>query len=98
MRSHLIPGGLMAAMAGATMMIAASSAPASAFTLSSPSLAEPALKADVQPAYWGHWHRWGWGWHRWGWGWHRHYWLYHPWYRPWWHHCWWTWYGRVCRW
>ena len=98
MRTGIIPGGVAAALTGAAMMVAVSSAPASAFTLSSPSLAEPVFTADIEHVQWGYWHRpWGY-WHRpWGW---------HPWYRPWywrpyyhpWRRCWWTWHGRFCRW
>ncbi|MBV9289995.1 MAG: hypothetical protein JO288_19645 [Hyphomicrobiales bacterium] len=98
MRSRLIPGSVIAALAGATMTIAASSGPTSAFTLSSPSLAEPVLSADVEQVWWDRWGRWHPN-HPWGWGW-------RPWYRPWywrpyhhpWRRCWWTWSGRVCRW
>jgi hypothetical protein len=85
MVSRLVPTGLLAAIAGAALFVAASSSPSPAFTLSSPSLEQPVVSADVQDAYWGHcggwgWHRGGywhrpWGWHRWGywhrpWGWH----------------------------
>ena len=92
MRSGLISGGLAAALAGATMMIAAASTPASAFTLSSPSLAEPVLTVDIEHVWWDRWGRWH---PNRPWGWRRYYWrpYYHPWRR-----CWWTWYGRVCRW
>ena len=66
MRSGLISGGIAAALAGATMMIAAASAPASAFTPSSPSLAEPVLAADIEHVWWDRWGRWHpnrpWGW------------------------------------
>jgi hypothetical protein len=70
--------GVIAAFAGAAML-AASSVPSSAFTLTSPSLEQPVVGADIQNVYWhggwhggwrGGWHRgWGWrgGWHRWGW-------------------------------
>lgn len=94
MVSRLVPRGVLAAVAGATLMIAASSAPASAFTLASASLDQPVASSDVQQAYWGYHH---WGWHRWGW----HRWGWHPYWHPYWHpwrHCWWTWHGRVCRW
>jgi hypothetical protein len=78
MVSRLLPGGALAALAGAAMFVAASSSPSAAFTLSSPSLGQPVLTADIQDAYWcrwgrcgGGWHHWGWhrgwGWHRWGW-------------------------------
>jgi len=97
MRASVIPGGIAAAAAGAAMMIVASSAPASAFTLSSPSLTRLVLSANIEHVWWdrrGRWHPnhpyWGW----------------RPWYRPYyrrpyyhpWRRCWWTWYGRVCRW
>jgi hypothetical protein len=85
MVSPLAPGGALAALAGAAMFVAASSSPSPAFTLSSPSLEQPVLSADIQDAYWCRWGRcggWGWhrpwGWHRWGGGW--------GWRRPWgWH-------------
>ena len=74
---RILSRGAIAAVAGATML-AASSVPSSAFTLSSPSLEQPVVSADVQSVWWhggwhGGWHR-GWGWHRgygWGGGWHR---------------------------
>lgn len=95
----ILSRGAIAALAGATML-AASSAPSSAFTLLSPSLERPVAGADIQPVWWhggwhhgwhGGWHRgWGWhgGWHRWGWG---------PRYgfAPV-YHCWWTPWGRRC--
>jgi hypothetical protein len=72
MVSRLVSGSALAALAGAAMFVAASSTPSPAFTLSSPSLEQPVLSADIQDAYWRRWgwHRWGggWGWHRrWGW-------------------------------
>jgi hypothetical protein len=96
MVSRLVPSGLLAAAAGAALMIAASSAPSSAFTLSSPSLNQPVASADLEPVWWDRWGRWHPSYWRWGWHpyWHP-YW--HPWRHPW-RHCWWTWYGRVCRW
>jgi hypothetical protein len=100
MVSRLVPSGVAAALAGAVMMVAASSSPSSAFTLSSPSLEEPVLSADIQEVWWDRWGRWhpnGWGW---GWGWRPHF--YHPYYwRPYhraWRHCWWGPWGRRCRW
>jgi hypothetical protein len=90
MLSRSIFGGALAAIAGA-VMLAATVVPSDAFTLSSPSLEQPVLSADIQDAYWcrwgrcGGWHRWGggWGWHR-PWGWHR-----WGWRRPWgWHRTW----------
>ena len=71
MVSRLVPTGLLAAIAGAALFVAASSSPSPAFTLSSPSPEQPVVSADVQDAYWcrwgrcGGWHR-PWGWHRWG--------------------------------
>ena len=95
MHSFLVPRGVFAALAGAAMMIAASSNPSSAFTLSSPSLSEPAVTADIQHVWWDRWGRW----HPNGWG-RRPY--YHPYYHPYYYHpgrrCWWGPYGRVCRW
>ena len=81
---RILSRGAIAAIAGATML-AFSSVPAPAFTLSSPSLEQPVVGANVESVWWhggwhrgwhGGWHRgWGWhgGWHRWGWGggWHR---------------------------
>ena len=95
MVSRLVPTGLLAAIAGAALFVAASSSPSPAFTLSSSSLEQPIISADVQDAYWCRLGRCGgWGWHPWGywyrpwgywyrpWGWHR--WGY--WHRPWgWH-------------
>jgi len=69
--SRLVPGGVLAA--GAAMMVTASSVPSSAFMLSSPSLGEPVVTADIQRVWWdrcGRWHPNGW---RWGW---------RPWHRP----------------
>ena len=106
MKVHLHRG-VLAALAGAAMLLASSSQ-APAFTLSSsPSLSGSALSPDLQEVWWD---RWG-GWHpnRWGWGWRRPYWhrpyywrpYYHPWrpyyYSPW-RHCWWTPWGRRCNW
>ena len=74
---RILSRGALAAVAGATML-ALSSAPSPAFTLSSPSLEQPVVGADVYSVYWRHWGGWhgGWhhglGWHR-GWGWHRGY-------------------------
>ena len=67
MVSRLVPGSALAAVAGAAMFVAASSSPSPAFTLSSPSLEQSVLGADIQDAYWCRWGRCGgWGWHRWG--------------------------------
>jgi len=101
MVSRLVPGGALAALAGAAMFIAASTSPSSAFTLSSPSLEQPVVSADIQEVWWRHWGGGGWGWHHgwgwhrpWGWGWHRP-WrpVYHPWRR-----CWWGPWGYRCHW
>jgi hypothetical protein len=110
MNLRILSRGAIAAIAGATML-AASSAPAPAFTLSSPSLEQPVVSADVESVWWhGGWHR-GWhggwhrGWHR-GWGWHG------GWHRYGWgggwgprygfgggYRCWWTpWGFRRCGW
>ena len=66
MVNRILVGGFAAALAGAAML-AISSAPASAFTLTSPSLEKPVAMADIQHV----WCRWGcgggWGYHR-GWG------------------------------
>ena len=82
MELRILSSGAIAAVTGAAMLVV-SSAPAPAFTLSAPSLAQPVAAAGVEPVQWGWhgrwhhgWHRWGWGprwgwhggWHRWGWG------------------------------
>jgi hypothetical protein len=54
MIQRLIPSGLAAAMAGGTMAVALSCCPSFAFTLSAPSLAQSAVKADVQQVYYDH--------------------------------------------
>jgi len=101
MVSRLVPGGALAALAGAAMLVAASASPSSAFTLSSPSLEQPVVSADIQEVWWRQWGGGGWGWHHgwgwhrpWGWGWHRP-WrpVYHPWRR-----CWWGPWGYRCHW
>ena len=48
MIQRLIPSGVAAAIAGGTMAVALSCCPSFAFTLSAPSLAQSAVKADVQ--------------------------------------------------
>ena len=80
--------GAIAALAGAAML-AASTASSPAFTLTSPSLEQPIVGADVDSVYWSHW---GGGWHRWGWrgGWGPRY-GFAPVY-----HCWWGPWGRRC--
>jgi hypothetical protein len=71
MVSRIVTSGALAAITGAAML-AASSAPSPAFTLSSPSFEQPVVGADVESVWWhggwhGGWHR-GWGgWHH-GWG------------------------------
>jgi hypothetical protein len=99
MVSHLVPRGILAAAAGAALMIVASSGPSSAFTLSSPSLDQPVVTANIQHVWWDRWGRWhpniwGWGWRHPYWGWrHPYLWWRHPW-----RHCWWNGYARICRW
>src|ERR1700722_423366 len=105
---RILSRGAIAAVIGAAML-AATSAPSSAFTLASPSLEQPVVGADVQSVWWhggwhGGWHR-GWGgwhggWHRgWGYGggWHRWGWGGGPRYgfAPV-YHCWWGPWGRRC--
>jgi hypothetical protein len=51
---RLIPSGVAAAIAGGTMAVALSCCPSFAFTLSAPSLAQSAVKADVQQVYYDH--------------------------------------------
>ena len=53
MVNRILVGGFAAALAGAAML-AISSAPASAFTLTSPSLEQPVAAADIQHV-WCHW-------------------------------------------
>jgi len=73
MTSKLVPRGALAALAVATMAVAASTAPSSAFTLNAPSLAAPVASVDLDHVWWDRWGRWRpnrpWGWRRWGWGW-----------------------------
>jgi hypothetical protein len=54
MIQRLIPSGVAAAIAGGTMAVALSCCPSFAFTLSAPSLAQSALKTDVQQVYYDH--------------------------------------------
>jgi hypothetical protein len=72
MVSHFMSRSTFATLAGATLLVAASAQPSSAFTLSSPSIAAPLASDDVQPVWWDRWGRWHpnhpWGWRRWGWG------------------------------
>ena len=51
MIQRIIPSGAAAAIVGGTMAVALSCCPSFAFTLSAPSLAESAVKADVQQVY-----------------------------------------------
>jgi len=59
-----LAGYSIAAVAGAAML-AMSLSPASAFTLSGPSLEQPVASAQVDKVWW----RGGWGWRGPGWGW-----------------------------
>lgn len=72
MASNLVPRGALAAIAGASLAVMASTGPSSAFTLSGPSIATPAASAGVEHVWWDRWGRWHrnrpWGWRRWGWG------------------------------
>ena len=54
MVQRLIPSGVLAAIAGAAVAVAVSSSPSLGFTLSSPPLAEPVIKADVQQVWYRH--------------------------------------------
>ena len=54
MIQRLIPNGVAAAIAGGTMAVALSCCPSFAFTLSTPSLAQSTVKADVQQIYYDH--------------------------------------------
>ncbi|WP_158813658.1 hypothetical protein [Methylocapsa sp. S129] len=58
----------IAALGGATML-ALSLSPASAFTLSGPSLEQPVVSAQIDKVWWHHGWGGGWGWHHHGWGW-----------------------------
>ncbi len=78
MFSRSVTGGALAAVVGASMLLVASAGPSAGFTLSSPTVEQPAAAAGVVPVWWDRWGRWhpnGWGWHArpWGWGWRRHY-------------------------
>ena len=55
----------VAALAGASML-ALSLSPASAFTLTAPSLEQSVASSQIDKVWWRG--GWGWGWHR-GWGW-----------------------------
>jgi hypothetical protein len=72
MQSRILTNCSLAALAGAAMLTL-SMVPASAFTLASPSLAQPVASAQIDKVWWrggwgGGWHR-GWGWRGPGWGW-----------------------------
>ena len=73
MISRFVAGGALAAIVGASMLLAASAGPSAGFTLSSPTVEQPAAEAGVVPVWWDRWGRWhpnGWGWHPWRpWGW-----------------------------
>ena len=106
---RILSGGAIAAIAGAAML-AASSAPSPAFTLSTLSPERPVAAAGLQPVQWhegwhGGWHH-GWhgGWrHGWHGGWRRGWGPRWGWGPPVWGwgpvlHCWWTPWGRRCGW
>ena len=58
----------IAAIAGVSMLALCSMSPASAFTLSGPSLAQPVASAQIDQVWWrGGWGGRGWGGHGWGW-------------------------------
>ena len=90
MVNRILVGGFAAALAGAAML-AISAAPASAFTLASPSLAPQIAAGNVDHVWYDRWGRWHpnhpyWG-PRWGYGpgWYPHR---HCWVGPWGHmHC-----------
>jgi len=67
MLSRILPGGALAAIAGAAALLL-TAAPAPAFTLSSPSLDHPVLNSGIQKVWWDRWGRWHPN-HPWGWGW-----------------------------
>jgi hypothetical protein len=77
------------AAAGGLTMLALAQSPASAFTLSAPSLEAPVVSAQVDKVWWHG----GWGWHH-HWGWHRP-WAYgygYGWGGP---HCWRNYWGQL---
>jgi len=94
MVSRIVSGGALAALAG-TAMLVVSSGPTSAFTLNSPSLEGPVTSAEIQQAWWDRWGRW----HpnSYPYYYHRYYYGYSGYYHPY-LHCWWTAWGRRCRW
>jgi len=71
MDRRILPSGVVAALAGAGALLM-TSAPASAFTLSSPSFDQTVAGGGVEKVWWDNWGRWHpnhpWGWRRWGWG------------------------------
>jgi hypothetical protein len=67
---RILTGTAIAAIGGSAML-ALSMSPASAFTLSGPSLEQPVVSAQIDKVWWHH--GWGWG-HGWGHGW-RHCWI-----------------------
>ena len=54
MVQRLISSGVLAVIAGAAMAVTVLSSPSLGFTLSSPLLAEPVIKADVQQVWYHH--------------------------------------------
>jgi hypothetical protein len=82
----------LGALAGAALFAATMSAPASAFTLSSPSMSEHFAAGQVDKVYWCRWGRCG----GYGYGWRRPYYGYGYGYPH--RHCWWGPYGWRCRW
>ena len=79
---RILTGTAIAAIGGAAML-ALSLSPASAFTLSGPSLEQPVASVQIENVWWRH--GWGGGWHG---GWRGGY-----------RHCWINrWGNRVCRW
>ncbi len=73
MNLRILSSGALSALAGAAML-AVSTDPSPAFTLSSPSLERP-FAADIQQAWWDRWGRWHPNYYY-----HPYY--YHPYYRP----------------
>ena len=57
MLSRILPGGALAAVAGAAMLLS-TSGPSAAFTLSSPSLEQPVAAAGVERVQWDRWEYW----------------------------------------
>ena len=100
MQSRTLANGALAALAGAAMLTI-SMGPASAFTLSSPSLEQPVASAQIDKVWWrGGW-RGGWGW-RGGYGWRGYGWRGYGWrgygygYPYGYGHCWRGYYGLHC--